>query len=104
MQVSIAAHTLLAQEHGDKAGPHLNGINALFGAGSLLAPTLHRALSTPLAHVSPLASYWVVSAAALAAAIPFMLPWAAPGPAKATKAAAPASPTLAAGTFPRLPR
>jgi hypothetical protein len=64
-QVSIAAHTLIAQRHGDRAGPHLNGINALFGAGSLLAPAVHRTLSPSLARFSPLASYWVISAAAL---------------------------------------
>jgi hypothetical protein len=63
--VSIAAHTLIAQRHGDRAGPHLNGINALFGAGSLLAPAVHRTLSPSLARFSPLASYWVISAAAL---------------------------------------
>ncbi len=71
-QVSIAAHTLIAQEHGERAGPHLNGIHALFGAGSLLAPAVHRALSAPLARFNPLASYWVISAAALAAAVPFL--------------------------------
>jgi hypothetical protein len=64
-QVSIAAHTLIAQQHGERAGPHLNGINALFGAGSLLAPALHRTLSPVLTSVSPLASYWAISAAAL---------------------------------------
>lgn len=71
-QVSIAAHTLIAQQHGDAAGPHLNGINALFGAGSLLAPTVHRTLSPTLAAVSPLASYWVIAAAAGLAALPFL--------------------------------
>ena len=89
--MSIAAHTLLVQQHGDKAGPHLNGINALFGAGSLLAPVLHRALAAPLAHVGPLASYWVVSAAALVAAVPFLLTRprrTAPGRAHAPPAAA----------------
>ena len=64
-QVSIAAHTLIAQQHGERAGPHLNGINALFGAGSLLAPAVHRTLSPALASWSPLASYWAISCAAL---------------------------------------
>lgn len=88
--VSIAAHTLIAQEHGESAGPHLNGINALFGAGSLLAPAVHRTLSAPLAHLSPLASYWVISVAALAAALPFLsalLP-SGPAPGQAAKPAA----------------
>jgi hypothetical protein len=67
-QVSVAAHTLIAQQYGEHAGPHLNGINALFGAGSLLAPALHRTLSPVVSHVSPLGSYWVISAAALLAA------------------------------------
>lgn len=57
-----------------------NGINALFGAGSLLAPVVHRTLSPAVAHISPLASYWVISAAALlvAGACPCwiaQLPW-----------------------------
>lgn len=72
--VSVAAHTLIAQEHGEKAGPHLNGINALFGAGSLLAPMLHASLSPTLQRAGggPLASYWLIAAFALASAVPFL--------------------------------
>ena len=71
-QVSVAAHTLIAQQHGDGAGPHLNGINALFGAGSLLAPAMHRVVAPTLASHGPLASYWVIAAAACVAALPFV--------------------------------
>lgn len=72
--VSVAAHTLIAQQHGDNAGPHLNGINALFGAGSLLAPMLHASLSPAFASAGapPLASYWLIAAFALASAVPFL--------------------------------
>jgi hypothetical protein len=68
----VAAHTLIAQQHGDRAGPHLNGINALFGAGSLLAPALHRVVSPSVAHYGTLASYWFIAAAACMAALPFL--------------------------------
>lgn len=72
--VSVAAHTLIAQQHGDRAGPHLNGINALFGAGSLLAPMLHASLGPALqdAGGGPLASYWLIAAVALVSALPFV--------------------------------
>lgn len=73
-QVSIAAHTLIARQYGHNSGPHLNGINALFGAGSLLAPAVHRSLAPSLAGHGLLASYYVVSAAAAFAALPFVAP------------------------------
>lgn len=61
-QVSVGAHTFVAREAGPQSsGLHINGINAVFGAGSFVAPALHEALAPhlPVWFGNTLASYWV---------------------------------------------
>jgi FHS family Na+ dependent glucose MFS transporter 1 len=68
--VAVGGNSQLARGDADGKGAsmRLSAANALFGLGSLLAPTLHE----QLAHFPLSASYGVVSAALLTSALPFM--------------------------------
>jgi hypothetical protein len=72
-QVAIGGHALIARQLGTSAGPGLNGINAAFGAGSLLAPLMHSTLAPSLRGGGGAASYFAVAALLCAAAVPFVL-------------------------------
>lgn len=73
--VAVGGHALIARQMGRTAGVGLNGINAAFGAGSLLAPLMHSSLATslPLRGGAPsCASYWAVATMLAVAATPFV--------------------------------
>ena len=69
--IAIGGHALIARQYGAAAGPGLNGINAAFGAGSLLAPFLHTALAPSMQSRGATASYFALAAMLAAAAVPF---------------------------------
>ena len=71
--VAIGGHALIARQLGAGAGPGLNGINAAFGAGSLLAPMAHAALAPAMQPHGGAASYWPVAALLCVAAVPFAI-------------------------------
>jgi fucose permease len=77
--VAIGGHAEVARAGGSNVTSRLNGINAAFGMGSLLAPWFHEQMRTSM--LTGTQSYWPVSALLLATAAPFV--------ASARRAAAP---------------
>ena len=69
--IAIGGHAEVARAGGSNVTSRLNGINASFGMGSLLAPFFHEQLRTSM--LTGTQSYWPVSALLLATAAPFVV-------------------------------
>ena len=68
--IAIGGHAEVARAGGSNVTSRLNGINAAFGMGSLLAPWVHEQLRTSM--LTGTQSYWPVTGLLLCAAAPFL--------------------------------
>lgn len=101
--VAIGGHAEIARAGGQYVTARLNGINACFGLGSLLAPWFHDQLRHVFAGTS---SYWPVTALVVATSGPFVMSRvgeASRSPASGMHAASPSSHTTPPPTPSPLP-
>jgi len=76
--INIGANTLLVWNHGENAGPFINGLHFFFGLGALLAPSLFaQSLNLGATHRE---TYWVIAVTAIPVAFFILLSPGSPRP------------------------